>query len=440
MNLQNNSNRTEKDLQEVMETWDKKILPHLPQQLEELAKQTGILQRKRGIHSAVELLKIWFLYACSHLSFRMLACAAYALGISTISDTAWRKHFSGAVPFLQEVLHSILSSFLPFQTDAVDLKKIKEVLLVDASIVRQEGKQQNQQRIHMCYSLNHNQMQQVKVTNKYTPESLTHFSLKKGDLVLADAGYGIAHNYIYAQEHQADVILRITPKCFCLYDADGTKISLLSLLKQAEEKYKETVNIFGFCNYRTKSAFVRVIAQKLPKEEAEKSRKRKKRKASKNQYQVTEDTLFYAGWMMVITSLGIEYSEEEILHLYRSRWQVELLFKRLKQNFSMHTIKAGSTNYAEAEVLLWLILWVITERQSLLGEYFHSEKKETIVFSVYEKSKLVFLQIKEMVCLSWSLFLDFTDETYLRYLSIKKRRRRNQNEEFHTAILSGLLA
>ena len=200
------------------------------------------------------------------------------------------------------------------------------------------------------------------------------------------------------------------------------------------------MNIFGFCNYRTKSAFVRVIAQKLPKEEAEKSRKRKKRKASKNQYQVTEDTLFYAGWMMVITSLGIEYSEEEILHLYRSRWQVELLFKRFKQNFSMYTIKAGSTNYAEAEVLLWFILWVITERQSLLGEYFHSEKKETIVFSVYEKSKLVFLQIKEMVCLSWSLFLDFTDETYLRYLSIKKRRRRNQNEEFHTAILPRLLA
>ena len=50
-------------------------------------------------------------------------------------------------------------------------------------------------------------------------------------LVMADAGYGTAHNYIYAQEHQADVILRITPKNFCLYDTDGNKIYLVQLLK-----------------------------------------------------------------------------------------------------------------------------------------------------------------------------------------------------------------
>ena len=81
----------------------------------------------------------------------------------------------------------------------------------------------------MCYSLNQDRMYEVKVTDKHTAESLTHFSLKKDDLVMADAGYGTAHNYIYAQEHQADVILRITPKNFCLYDTDGNKISLVQL-------------------------------------------------------------------------------------------------------------------------------------------------------------------------------------------------------------------
>jgi len=61
---------------------------------------------------------------------------------------------------------------------------------VDASVIRQEGKRQEQQRIHMCYSLNQNSMHQIKVTDKHTAESLEHFSLKKGDLVMADAGYG----------------------------------------------------------------------------------------------------------------------------------------------------------------------------------------------------------------------------------------------------------
>ena len=95
-------------------------------------------------------------------------------------------------------------------------------------------------------------------------------------LVIADAGYGTAHNYIYAQEQHADVVLRITPKCFCLYDADGNKISLIKLLKEAEKKQEKIVDVFGFYKYRTKTAFVRVIAGKIPEGQAEKAKKRKK--------------------------------------------------------------------------------------------------------------------------------------------------------------------
>ncbi len=40
---------------------------------------------------------------------------------------------------------------------------------------------------------------------------------------MADAGYGTAQNYIYAQDRQADVIVRITPKNFCLYNEDNEK-------------------------------------------------------------------------------------------------------------------------------------------------------------------------------------------------------------------------
>lgn len=441
MNLQNNFTKLDKDLQEVFENWDKKILPHLPENLDELANRTGVVKRKRGINSASDLLKILFLYAYSKISFRILAFAACVLGISNISDTAWRKQFSKSAPFLHEILHSMLSSFISFKTDKTVLKEIKNVLLVDASVIRQEGKQQEQQRIHMCYSLNQNSIQQIKVTDKHTAESLTHFFMGKNDLVMADAGYGTAHNYIYAQEQQADVILRITPKCFCLYDADGNKISLMQLLKKAEEKHMETVDIYGFCKYKKKSALVRVVAGKLPEGQTKKAIKRKKANAARKQHQITEDSLFCAGWIVVITSLGAGYCVEEILHLYRSRWQIELLFKRFKQNLSITTIKAGSTNYAETEVLLWLIIWTMTERQVFLAECYLSKKEDgTEIYSIYEKCKVIFLQIKDVLCLSWSLFVNLSDEKYIHYLSKKKRLRKNQNDEFHIAILPGLLA
>ena len=52
---------------------------------------------------------------------------------------------------------------------------------------------------------------------------------------MADAVYGTAQNLIYAQEQGADVILRITPKNFCLYNAEGEKISLTALVNRLSE-------------------------------------------------------------------------------------------------------------------------------------------------------------------------------------------------------------
>lgn len=117
------------------------------------------------------------------------------------------------------------------------------------------------------------------------------------------------------------------------------------------------------------------------------------------------------------------------------------MFKRFKQNFAMTQIKAGSSSYAETEVLLWLILWTMTEKQAFLTECCIAEKeKRRGSYSVYETSKINFLQIKEILCLSWSLFVNLSEEKYFRYLSGKKRRRSNQNEIFHMVILPGLLA
>ncbi len=178
MDLQNNFTKPDKNLQEVLEKWDKKILPFLPECLDGLAKKTGAVQRKRGLHSTSGLLKMLFLYACSSISFRVLAAAAYALGISDISDTSWRKHFSKASCFLYEILHYLLPSFLP-EPDISDFGRTKNVLLVYASVVRQNGKGQEQQRIHMCYSMNQNRMYEVKVTDQHTAESIMHFSIKK---------------------------------------------------------------------------------------------------------------------------------------------------------------------------------------------------------------------------------------------------------------------
>ncbi len=65
MNLENNFTTSNSDIQEVLKNWNRKILPHLPQQLDEMAKRTGAMKRKRGLCSSIDLLRMLFLYASS---------------------------------------------------------------------------------------------------------------------------------------------------------------------------------------------------------------------------------------------------------------------------------------------------------------------------------------------------------------------------------------
>ena len=440
MNLPFYCTKLNEKLQELSLTWEQEILSHLPENLDSIAQNSGVIKRKRGISSAVQLLKILFLYAASGLSFRLLAAAAYGLGISDISDTAWRKKCGKAAPFLQDVLQQLLSSlFLPYSTK----QEQKQVLLMDASLIRQQGKQQYQQRIHTCYSLTQNRIQQIRVTDYHTAESFRAFSFQKEDLILADAGYGRAGNYAYAMEQGCDVIIRITPNHISFTDADGEKINIYALLKEAEKKKEKSIDRFIYCVYEGKKYPVRLIAQELSKEQAEKACRRKEKKAQKRQQNLKEETLFYGKYMILITSLGVEYDREEILCIYRSRWQVELLFKRFRQNLRIKTLRAGKEAYGETVVLLWMLIWIITEKQVFLTEQFlykKREEQEQISYSCWEMCCVTFSRIKEILCMSWSLFVDLKNEELYRYLSPSKRRRSNQNQEFHSGILPGLIA
>ena len=139
--------------------------------------------------------------------------------------------------------------------------------------------------------------------------------------------------------------------------------------------------------------------------------------------------------------MGVEYDREEILYIYRSRWQVELLFKRFKQNLKIQTLKAGTEAYGETVVLLWMLIWIVTEKQVFLTEQFlkkKQEEQEKIVYCCWEQCRIVCSKIKEILCMSWSLFVDLKNKEIYRYLSASKRGKLNQNQEFHATILSGL--
>ena len=122
---------------------------------------------------------------------------------------------------------------------------------------------------------------------------------------------------------------------------------------------------------------------------------------------------------------------------------MELLFKRIKQNFKIQTICAASEKYAFCLIYLWLIIWLLVERQVIQAERYLKEKeigRERI--SQWDLCCFYFIRTVELLKLSWSLFLDSKEDIFLmkHYLSTHRSRRKNQNNTFHSEVLDSLIA
>lgn len=68
---------------------------------------------------------------------------------------------------------------------------------------------------------------------------------------------------------------------------------------------------------------------------------------SKKQKTYSEETKFTHRYMFVMTSLPAEISVEEILSCYRLRWQVELVFKRMKSLLQLGNIPTKTKESGE---------------------------------------------------------------------------------------------
>ena len=75
---------------QVLESWER-LEEEIGLDLEETAKETKALQRKRGIGSAKDLLRLILFYASSDWSLRLVGAWALLSGIGHLSDVAVLK-------------------------------------------------------------------------------------------------------------------------------------------------------------------------------------------------------------------------------------------------------------------------------------------------------------------------------------------------------------
>ena len=93
------------------------------------------------------------------------------------------------------------------------------------------------------------------------------------------------------------------------------------------------------------------------------ARHKLQRKASKNGSELQPETLFFAQYVMVLTTFPeAEFSPERILEYYRFRWQIELVFKRFKQIAQLGHLPKYDDDSAKAWLYGKFFVALLTEK------------------------------------------------------------------------------
>jgi hypothetical protein len=149
---------------------------------------------------------------------------------------------------------------------------------------------------------------------------------------------------------------------------------------------------------------VRLVAAKLDPAAAQRARRRRRRKAQKAGRTITAPTLAVAGWLLLITTLaaGI-WSAADVLAVYRARWQVELVFKKMKQLLRLNQLRTKHPTSVEATVRALLVAWALHEgTTTLLRTLLHATATTETVVSSWLLSGLGLDTLRQQVQGTWS--------------------------------------
>jgi hypothetical protein len=344
--------------------WAREVLPRLPQNMSEQASVLKAFERSRQIRSASDLLRGLLAYVYTVHSFQHLSLWSVLLGLADVSATNWRHRLQRASAWLTWLLQEVLAA-----SSAVSPWLVRggwrRVLLIDGTHLSCPGPQGMVWRVHTAFDLLTGRLSQLKVTDQQVGECLEVFDLQAGDLVITDRANGLRARISFVHRQLADLVVRFTPHNLPLEDEQGRTIAVVKWLKGRHAPAGRVVSRGVWITHKGQRIPLRWIALRLSPEQRQAAQRRKKRTASKKQQQVQPDTLYLAGWVLLVTTLPAEqWSAQQVLCLYQARWHIELVFKRIKQLLQMQRLRCTTAATAQATLTALLLGWALLEEES----------------------------------------------------------------------------
>lgn len=344
--------------------WSQEVVARLPQGTQEQAKALKALRRSRKIRSATDLLRGLLAYVYTTHSFRHLGMWSMLIDLADVSATDWRKRLQQSSAWANWLLQELLAAsnaVAPWMLRA----GLRRVLLIDGTHLKCHGERGQLWRVHTAFDLLAGRLTQLKVTDSHEAEHLEVFDLQAGDLVITDRANGYRERIAFVRERMAEIIVRFSPQTLPLEDEESKQVDVIRWLKGRHAPSGRLVSRRVWISLLGQRIGLRLVGVRLSAAQRAQAQRRKKRKASKQQRALQQDTLYIAGWVLVVTTLPDElWSDQQVAALYQARWHSELLFKRLKQLVSVHRLRCSTAASVLPTRLFLLIGWALQEEES----------------------------------------------------------------------------
>jgi len=282
------------------------------------------------------------------LPLRQTVAVLAEAGVVDINHVNLHRRMKRAAPLIQELVSRLGAK----RSDVVLERWGGYVpILLDGSVVVTPKYSEWDGRLHAAMRLPDQCIVQAHISTTQTGESLKRFSFEPGELAVGDRGFANPVGIQSVLAQGADVLVRVNRSSLPLYD-DATKALDLHAwvqgLGDSKRTHARTVYTQG---PKTARIDGRLIAKRLPREKRDEARKRARAEFGDDQV-----ALELSEWLLVFTTTAkARLSDAQTIELYRLRWQVELLFKRMKSLSNLGALP----NYRPESVLTWLALKVL---------------------------------------------------------------------------------
>jgi hypothetical protein len=341
-------------LQDLLKERPQDVEEVLQLDLETSAKQTRALVRKRGIQSAVDLLRLVLMYVGRDGSLKLVAFWAFMQGIGYLSDVAVLKRLRNCSRWLGWLIGEILHR----RCQALHHTAPVRVRLMDASGITRPGAQGTDWRLHLGLSLYPLGIDGIEITDAQGGESLARFAPQAGEIRIVDRGYAFVSGIARLLDGESFLVVRINWQNLPLESENGQRFDLIAWLKSLQVPSEQLV----WLPTPSGRLALRLLAAPLPPPAAERARQRARKNNRKHRRTVSANTLLAAGFILLLTNLpGDQWPLSQVFWLYRLRWQIELAIKRLKSLIQIDHLRSQDPRMVQTYLLGKLLLALLLD-------------------------------------------------------------------------------